>query len=159
MDELWSDIHLEGSHLNCLVDNQLKEELIDTLEMWPCWVNLVLCLDSCFRELQVRLLHVWKWSENVFLDHGHHIVEMWDDKAYHSFLVLEQLLDLVNSIETLCLTFDILGLILVVVVLLANQKFLLEGLFGVLVGSTSTGSVSRLRAATGGSSLARTSSA
>ena len=59
LDKLWSDVNLERSYLNCLVDNQLKEELIDTLEMWPSWVDLILLLDTGLGELKVGLLDIW----------------------------------------------------------------------------------------------------
>jgi hypothetical protein len=79
LNELWSDIDLKRSNLNCFVNNQLKEELIDPLEMWPCWVDLILLLDTGLRELKVGLLDIWKRSEDVLLDHGHHIVKVGDD--------------------------------------------------------------------------------
>ena len=79
LDELWSDVNLERSYLNCLVNNQLKEELIDTLEMWPSWVDLILLLDTGLGELKVGLLDIWKRSEDVLLNHGHHIVKVGND--------------------------------------------------------------------------------
>ena len=79
LNELWSDIDLKRSNLNCFVNNQLKEELIDPLEMWPCWVDLILLLDTGLRELKVGLLDIWERSEDVLLDHGHHIVKVGDD--------------------------------------------------------------------------------
>ena len=53
LDKLRSDVNLERSYLNCLINNQLKEELVDTLEMWPSWVDLILLLDSGLGELKV----------------------------------------------------------------------------------------------------------
>ena len=58
MDELWCDIDFEGSYLNCLVDYELEEKLVDALEMGPGRVNFVLCLDTSVRHLQVRLFDV-----------------------------------------------------------------------------------------------------
>ena len=51
LHELWGNIYLKRSDLNCLVDYELKEELVDTLKVWPCWVNLILLLNSCLWEL------------------------------------------------------------------------------------------------------------
>jgi len=79
LDKLRSDVNLERSYLNCLINNQLKEELIDTLEMWPSWVDLILLLDSSLRELEVGLLDIWERSEDILLNHCHHIVKVWDD--------------------------------------------------------------------------------
>lgn len=79
LHELWSHIDLKGSHLNCLVDDKLEEKLINSLEMGPCWIDLVFLLNTGLGELQVRFLNIWEWSENVFFDHGHYIVKMWDD--------------------------------------------------------------------------------
>jgi hypothetical protein len=75
---------------------------------------------------------------------------MWDDQAYHGLLILQQLLDFIDGIEAFGLALNILGLILVVVVLLADEQLLLEALFGVFVGSPSTSSTSWLSTATWG---------
>ena len=83
---------------------------------------------------------------------------MRDDKRDDRFLILKELLDLVDSIQTLRLPLHILRLILVVVVLLADQQLLLEALLRVLVGSAS-GSVTWLSVAAGGARLARAGSA
>jgi hypothetical protein len=120
----------------------------------PCWINLVLLLNSGLGELQVRLLNIWEWSENVFFNHGHDIVKMWDYQAYHCFLILQQLLDFINCIKTFGLALDILGLIFVVVVLLANEQLLLEALFSDLIGCASTCSVSWFSTAHCGSGFA-----
>ena len=79
LDKLRSDVHLERSYLNCLINNQLKEELVDTLEMWPSWVDLILLLDSGLGELEVGLLDIWERSEDILLNHCHYIVKVWDD--------------------------------------------------------------------------------
>ena len=79
LDKLRSDVNLERSYLNCLINNQLKEELVDTLEMWPSWVDLILLLDTGLGELKVGLLDIWKRSEDVLLNHGHHIVKVGND--------------------------------------------------------------------------------
>jgi hypothetical protein len=72
---------------------------------------------------------------------------MWNDQAYHGLLILQQLLDFIDGIETLGLALHILGLIFVVVVLLADEQLLLEALLGVLIRCASTCSGSWLGAA------------
>ena len=100
--------------------------------MRPGWLDLVFSLHSGLGELQILFLEIGKWSENVFLDHGHHVVQMGDNQTHNRFLILQQLLDLVNGVESFGLALDILALVLVIVVLLANKQLLLEGLLGVL---------------------------
>ena len=51
LNKLWSYIHLQRSYLNCLVNNKLEEEFINSLQMRPSWVNLILSLDTSLREL------------------------------------------------------------------------------------------------------------
>lgn len=47
LNELWSDIHLQTLHVNSFVDHQLEEELINSLEMRPGRVNLIVLFDTC----------------------------------------------------------------------------------------------------------------
>ena len=84
---------------------------------------------------------------------------MWDDQADDRFLILKKLLDFVDCIQPLGLSFNILGFILVVVVLLADEKLLLETLLRVFVRGTSTGSISWLGTARSRAGLARSGSA
>ena len=111
--------------------------------MWPGWFNLIFLLYTSLRELKIRLLEVGKWPEDIFLNHGHYIVEVWNNQANDSLLILEQLLDLINGVQSFGLALDILGFVLVVVVLLTDQQLLLEALFGVLVGSATSSSLPR----------------
>jgi len=110
--------------------------------MRPCWLDFIFLLDSGFRELEVGLFEVRKWSENVFLNHGHHIIEVRNNEGDNCFLVLKQLLDFIDSVQSFGLSLDILGLVLVVVGLLADKKLLLELLFGILIGWPSCVSLS-----------------
>jgi len=48
LDKLWSNINLERSNFYCLIYYQLQEELINSLQMWPGWVNLILLFNTCF---------------------------------------------------------------------------------------------------------------
>jgi hypothetical protein len=63
---------------------------------------------------------------------------MWNDQAYHSLLILQQLLNFINGIESFGLALNVLGLILVVVVLLANEQLLLEALLCVFIRRATT---------------------
>ena len=71
--------------------------------MWPGWVHLFLLINTGLRETKVRFLDVWKGPEDVFLNHLHDLIQVGDYHADHIFLVLEHLLELLNSIEPLSL--------------------------------------------------------
>ena len=76
--------------------------------MWPSWVDLIFLLHTGLRELEVGLLDIWERSENVFLNHGHHIVKVRNDQTYHCLLILKHLLDFVDSVEAFCFALYIL---------------------------------------------------
>lgn len=76
--------------------------------MWPGGFNFVFCLNTGLGELKIRFLKVGEWSENVFLDHSHDIVKMWDNETDNRLLILEQLLDFVDSVKSFGLSFDVL---------------------------------------------------
>jgi len=50
---LRGDVDLERSNLNGFVDDELEEKFIDSLEVWPGWVDLIFLLNTRFRELEV----------------------------------------------------------------------------------------------------------
>jgi hypothetical protein len=53
LDELWGDVNLELANFNRFVDNQLQEELIDTLEMRPGRVHFFFLVNTGFGESKV----------------------------------------------------------------------------------------------------------
>lgn len=126
MNKLWRHVDLERTDLNRFIYHELQEELVDSLEVWPSRVHLFFLINSSLRETKIGLLDVWKRSEDVFLDHLHYFVEVGNDHTDDVFLVLKHLLELLNSIESLSLALDILGLVLVIIVLHAELKLLDE---------------------------------
>lgn len=78
LDELGGHVDLEGLHVDCLVDDQLEEELVDALEVGPGGVHLFFLFDSSFRETQVALFDVGEGSENVFFNHLHDFIQVGD---------------------------------------------------------------------------------
>ena len=76
--------------------------------MWPGGFDLVLSLNTGFRKLEVGFLEVREWSEDVFLNHGHDIVEMGDDQADNGLLVLKQLLNFIDGVQSFSLALDVL---------------------------------------------------
>ena len=103
LDELGSDVDLEGADLHGFVDHQLEEKLIDALEMGPRWVHLFLLVDTGLCEVQVAFLDVWQGTEDVLFNHLHDLVEVRDDHAHNRFLVLQHLLHISDCVETLSL--------------------------------------------------------
>ena len=103
LDKLRRDVDFEGADLDRFVDDELQEELVDALEVGPGWVHLFLLVDTGLREAEVRLLDVGEGPEDILLDHLHDLVEVGDDDADNVLLVLEHLLELLNSIESLSL--------------------------------------------------------
>ena len=128
LNELRSNVDLQRSNFNCFVYNKLQEKLINSLQMWPGRVDLILSLDTRFRKIKIGLLDVWQWPKDVLLDHGHDIVEVWNDQTDDGLLILKVLLDFIDRVKPLRFALNILGLVLVVVVLLADHQLLLEGL-------------------------------
>jgi len=126
LNKLWRHVDLERTDLNRFIYHELQEELVDSLEVWPSRVHLFFLINSSLRETKIGLLDVWKRSEDVFLDHLHNFVEVGNDHTDDVFLVLKHLLELLNSIESLSLALDILGLVLVIIVLHAELKLLDE---------------------------------
>lgn len=133
LNELRSNVDLERSYFDGFVDNELQEKLINSLQMRPGRVDLILSLDARFRKIKIGLFDVWQRSKDIFLDHGHDIVEVRNDQTDDCLLVLQVLLDLIDRVKPLSFALYILGLVLVVVVLLADQQLLLEALLIVML--------------------------
>jgi len=76
--------------------------------MWPGGFNFILSLNTGLRELKIGFFEVGEWSEDVFLNHGHNVIKMWDNETYNRLLILEQLLNFVDSVKSLGLSFDVL---------------------------------------------------
>jgi hypothetical protein len=103
LDELWRNIDLEGAHFDAFIDHQLQEKLVDPLKMWPRWIHILLCLNAGLGETKAAFFHVRKRTENVLLDHLNYFVQIRDDQADNVFLVLQELLQLVDGLESVSL--------------------------------------------------------
>ena len=57
--KLGCDVDLERTDLNGFVDDKLKEKLIDSLEVWPGWVHLLLLVNTSLRETKVGFFDIW----------------------------------------------------------------------------------------------------
>lgn len=101
LHELGSNVDLEGTNFDGLVNNELKEELIDTLEVGPSGIHLFFLINSSLLEAKVALFHVGEGTENIFLNHLHNLVEVGNNQRRDVFLVLEHLLQLLDGIKSL----------------------------------------------------------
>ena len=50
LHELRCYVHLQRSHFDALVDDQLQEELVDTLQVGPRGIHILFSLHTCLRE-------------------------------------------------------------------------------------------------------------
>ena len=50
LHELRCYVHLQRSHFDALVDNQLQEELVNALEVGPRGIHILFSLNTCFGE-------------------------------------------------------------------------------------------------------------
>ena len=87
LHELGSHVDFERLHVDCLVDHQLQEELVNALQVWPSGVHLILLLNTCLREAKISLFHIRKRAENILLDHLHDLIKVWNDKSSHILLI------------------------------------------------------------------------
>jgi hypothetical protein len=127
LDELVGDEGLQALDIGGIVDDQLEEELVDWLEVWPTWVDDdLLFLDAHL--VWSALLDDWKWSEDVLLDHFHDSVEVRDDQVDDMVLVGEEVTELGDVLESLVLLSDHLVVIVEIEALGAELDFLEEEL-------------------------------
>ena len=101
--------------------------------MGPRRVHLFFLINTGFSKIQVAFFDVWKWTEDVFLNHLHDLVQVRNDHTDDVFLVLKHLLELSNRVESLRLALHVLLLVFVVVGLHAHLQLFNELLLGVLV--------------------------
>ena len=50
LNELWCDVDLQRTDFDALVDYQLQEELVDTLQVGPSGIHILFGLDTSLRE-------------------------------------------------------------------------------------------------------------
>jgi hypothetical protein len=103
LHKLWSHKDLQLTNFNRLVDHELKEEFINSLQVRPGWINLLFLINTRLRQRKVRLLDVWQGSENVLLNHLHDLLNVRDDELGNILLVSEHLLQLLYGVESLSL--------------------------------------------------------
>lgn len=101
LDELRCNKDLELLDLNRFVNHELQEELVDALQVGPGGVHFFLLIDTGLSEVQIAFLYTGQRTENVLLNHLHDLIDVGENDADNIFLVCEQLLDLLDGVETL----------------------------------------------------------
>ena len=99
LHELGCNIHFERADFDTLIDHQLQEELIYSLKVRPGRIHVFLSFDASLGETETSFFDVREWPENVFLDHLNNFIQIGDDQTDNIFLVLEELLQLVDGLE------------------------------------------------------------
>jgi len=98
LHELWRNIALKLLDFDRLVDDKLQEELVNTLQVWPGWVHLLLLVDASFSKVELVFVDAWKRSKDVLFNHLYRYVEAGNNGAHCDFLVCEHSLNLLDGI-------------------------------------------------------------
>lgn len=128
LNEFVSDESLQTLDISGIINNQLEEEFINWLEMWPTWVED----DFLFFNAHIiwpTLLDDRKWSENVLLNHFHDSVKIWDDQVDNMMLIGKKITQLGNILQSLILLGDHLIVIVEIEVLATELNLLQENFF------------------------------
>lgn len=127
LHKLRCNVRLEALHIASLIDDKLKEEFINALKMGPGGINFLLLFNTSLGERKTRvLLDVGKRSEDVLLNHLHHLVKIRNDELDDASLFLKKGLQLAYGVDSFRLAFDVLGLVVVIVNFHANLELLEE---------------------------------
>lgn len=115
LDERRGDVNLKGLDVSAIIDDQLKEELVDRLQMRPSWVR------QCLFLLHVHalpgktlLLENGEGSEDVLLNHVDDQVQMRNDDCGHAVLIIEVVIELLQVGLTVSLFLHLLGVVIIV---------------------------------------------
>ena len=106
LDKLWRHEHFERAHFDGLINDELQEELVDALQVWPRWIHLLILINTGLREAKVRLFDVGQGAEDVLLNHLNHALNVRDNELGHVLLVGKQLLQFLHRVESLSLDFN-----------------------------------------------------
>ena len=106
-------MHLECLHVCPIIHNQLQEELIDRLEMWPSWIRQsLLLIHSDTLPRQALLLEDGQRAKDVLLDHVDDQVEMRNDDRRHAILVIEVIIELLKVGLPVIFLLDLLAVVI-----------------------------------------------
>lgn len=79
LDELGGHVHFQTADFDTLINYELEEELIDTLEVVPSRVHFVISFHTSLSETEVSLLNTGERSKNVLFNHLHDLIQIRDD--------------------------------------------------------------------------------
>lgn len=103
---------LQGLHVSAIVDDQLQEEFIDRLKVWPSGVHQELFFfhaDSFSRKS--RLLEDGQGPENIFFDHVNDQIEMGNDDCGHAGGVSKEVVELLEVALSVSFLLDVLRVV------------------------------------------------
>ena len=103
LNKLGSNIYFDRTDFYWFVDYQLQEELVNSLQVRPGRVHILLSFNTSLWETEATFFHVGKRSENVLLDHLDNFIQIGNDQAHNVFLVLEELLQFIDRLKTVSL--------------------------------------------------------
>ena len=86
-----------------------EEDLVDALQVWPSRISALFLGDSSLLRIEVELLDVGQWSEDVLLDHIHDLIEVGYDQLRETLLILNHRLNLLDRSDSFRLRLHILG--------------------------------------------------
>lgn len=79
LDELGGHVHFQTADFDTLINYQLEEELIDTLQVIPSRVHLVVSFNTSLSKSEVSLLDTGERPKNVLFNHLHDLIQIRDD--------------------------------------------------------------------------------
>ena len=105
MHKLGGNIEFQLLDFDGLVDDELKEKLVNSLKMGPCWVHLLLLVNTCLSKIELLFVNTGEWAENVLFNHLHSLVHIVNYHADNNLLVGQHHLQLVNCVQSLGLAY------------------------------------------------------
>ena len=81
-------VDFELSDLYSIIHNQIKEKLVDFLQMGPGRVHIFFLLDTSLSKVELSAPNIGQRTEDVFLNHLHDRIKIWEDYSLYAFLVI-----------------------------------------------------------------------
>jgi hypothetical protein len=79
LHKLRRNVNLQGLNVDSFINNELEEELVNSLEVGPRRVYFVFRFNTSLRNPQILFFHTGERPEDVFLDHLHDLVKIGQD--------------------------------------------------------------------------------
>jgi len=89
LNELGCHKDLKRSNFDRLVHDQIEEKLVNSLEIWPRWVNFFFLVDTSLSKIELSVFYIREWAEDILLDHLHNLFQRWNNDRHYLFLIGE----------------------------------------------------------------------